>query len=132
MAKVWIIEDDEIMTECLVRAIQSRLPKKENYSHLTHQIKTFPNALTAIRHLNEELPDLILLDVVLTGPDGFSFLHELVSYYDTANIPVILVTSLGLATHKLQHYNVVDVLQKETMTPAEIKFTVERTLLHAH
>lgn len=131
MAKIWVIEDDKIMTECLVRAIQNTLPKSHKTIHPKHQIATFSNAIDAIGHLNDEVPDIILLDILLSGPDGFTFLNELISYHDTINIPVIVVTSLEFAVQNLEHYNIVDILRKETMTPAEIIFAIERALKNA-
>ena len=44
----------------------------------------------------EELPDLILLDIVLPKKDGFEVLKILKSDSQTAKIPVILLTNLGL------------------------------------
>jgi DNA-binding response OmpR family regulator len=44
----------------------------------------------------EELPDLILLDIVLPKKDGFEVLKQLKSDGKTAKIPVILLTNLGL------------------------------------
>ncbi len=137
MAKVWIVEDDEMMAECLVRAVNVELRKdvglrnERKVVHPEHQVKTFPNAIAAINFLNDEIPEVVLLDILLTGPDGFTFLNELISYHDTVNIPVIIVTSLDLSTENLQQYNIVEVLQKETMTPREIKFAVERALKNA-
>lgn len=44
----------------------------------------------------EESPDLILLDVVLPKKDGFEVLKTLKSESQTAAIPVVLLTNLGL------------------------------------
>lgn len=106
MATVFIIEDDENMADCLELALAGCTVHK------------FTNAITATSALNEILPDLILLDILLDGPDGFSFLNELASYADTAKIPVIVITSLNLSMHDLSPYGVVNILQKESMTPA--------------
>ena len=43
--------------------------------------------------LKEELPDLILLDIMLPGEDGYSILESLKSSRDTRGIPVIMVTA---------------------------------------
>lgn len=121
MATAFIIEDDEIMADCLELALrQISMPR------LT--ICRFTNAITAALALNDTLPDLIFLDVLLDGPDGFSFLNELASYSDTAQIPTVIVTSLNLATQDLSHYGVVRILQKETMTPALIATTAQEIL----
>ena len=56
----------------------------------------------------------------MNGPDGFSFLNELISYNDTAKIPVVIMTSLNLEKYDLDHYNIKHIFQKETMTPQQI------------
>ncbi len=123
MPKIYIIEDDSWMAECVARAIKT-LPS-------TPAIETFPNAIAAMSALSDcpdALPDLILLDVLLDGPDGFTLLHELSSYDDTARIPIILVTSLRLNLADLAVYNVQNILYKDQMTPVEIAEAVRHAL----
>ncbi len=43
--------------------------------------------------LKEELPDLILLDIMLPGEDGYRILDRLKASQETRNIPVIMVTA---------------------------------------
>ena len=107
---IYIIDDDEIMANCLARACKGL------------EVRKFSNAIEAMNQLaDSELPDLIFLDILLDGPDGFTFLDELVSYADTAKIPVVVVSSLDFAGKDLSVYGVVGVLNKSTMTPKEIK-----------
>ena len=101
------------MAECIARAV-----KKET--------KVFSNAITAIEALNDEVPELIFLDILLDGPDGFTFLNELASYQDTAKIPIVIVTSLDVSNVDLSQYNVVGILSKDNMTPQEIKKYVDQ------
>lgn len=105
---IFIIEDNPLMAECIARALSS------------YNVQIFPDAISATNALVDGLPDLVLLDVILNGPDGFTFLNEMISYSDTAQIPIILVTSLRLADQNLAHYGVRTILNKETMTPADI------------
>lgn len=116
---IFIIEDDSIMAECCAQ----NLSASGNYV-----IQIFPNALAAMVALESGLPNLILLDVLLGGPDGFTFLNELISYQDTARIPVIIASSLDLQDYQLEHYGVVEVLNKETMTPRSLSAAVQRAL----
>lgn len=123
MPKIYIIEDDSWMAECIARAIKT-LPD-------TFAIETFSNAIAAMSALSDcpdTLPDLILLDVLLDGPDGFTLLHELSSYDDTARIPIILVTSLHFNPADLTAYNVQNILYKDQMTPVEIAEAVQHVL----
>lgn len=120
MSTVFIIDDNEVMAECIELAAQQALASPQKVVPPEYQIYKFTNAITAISALNEVLPDLIFLDILLDGPDGFSFLNELMSYNDTAQIPVVIITSLRLADSDLPHYGVIKILQKETMCPSDI------------
>jgi DNA-binding response OmpR family regulator len=42
-----------------------------------HQVVTAYDGLTAVRRYREELPDMVLLDLAMPGPDGFSVIAEL-------------------------------------------------------
>ncbi len=116
MANLFIIEDDPVMAECFALAADG------------HNTQLFSDAIAATAALADGLPDLIILDVLLNGPDGFTFLNELISYQDTARIPVILVSSLDLSQRDLSHYGVVAVFNKETMLPSSLRQTIFATL----
>jgi two-component system alkaline phosphatase synthesis response regulator PhoP len=45
--------------------------------------------------IKEQSPDLLLLDIMLPGDDGFSILRSLKANKKTAAIPVIMVTASG-------------------------------------
>lgn len=119
---IFIIEDDAIMADCFEVAIKNASPDST--------IHKFSDALSAMNALDEFPPRLILLDILLKGPDGFTFLNELISYDDTAKIPIILISSLDLAAHDLAHYGVKKIFQKDTMTPRKLT-TAIREILYA-
>lgn len=106
---IYVIDDDEIMCECIVRACGKG-----------QQVLTFSNAYDAIEAIDKKIPDLVFLDVMLDGVDGFTFLNELLSYTDTAAIPVVIVSSLDFGGRDLSEYGVVGVLDKAKMVPEEI------------
>lgn len=49
----------------------------------------------AVEMTISEKPDLVVLDVMMPGMDGFAALREIKSRPDTAAIPVIILTSRG-------------------------------------
>lgn len=117
--KIFIVDDDPIMAECLKNAARQ-------LAGVAPQI--FSDAVSAVQALDLDVPEAILLDILLDGPDGFTLLNELASYNDTAKIPVIIVSSLNLNAQDLSHYGVVKVFNKETMLPQQIIATLSEVL----
>ena len=111
---IFVIDDDEIMAECLVNMARC-------------EAKVFSNAIDAMAKIDDGIvPDLIFLDILLDGPDGFTFLNELVSYSDTARIPIVIVSSLDFTGRDLSNYGVVGFLNKESMVPEDVLNYVDR------
>ena len=109
---IFVIDDDEVMAECVGRASGQ-------------EFRQFGDGIEAMAAL-DEMPDLIFLDILLDGPDGFTFLNELVSYEDTVKIPVVVVSSLKMSQEDLVDYGVVAVLDKETMRPEDVRALVKQ------
>ena len=124
MSLVYVIEDDPTMADVIALAARSTVLFDINGQETHPDVQVFNDAVEPISEMNSELPDVILLDVLLSGPDGFTFLNELISYHDTAKIPVVLITSLDLSDRNLEHYGVFRTLDKGTMTPEDIRDAV--------
>ena len=113
---IFVIDDDVVMGRCVARACRERGGIDED------EVRVFTNGISAMDAIAEGVvPELIFLDVLLDGPDGFTFLNELVSYDDTAVVPVVIVTSLDIVGRDLADYGVAGVLSKETMRPEEVR-----------
>ena len=106
---IFVIDSNAEMADCIVRVCEN------------NEVRIFHNAIEAMQGLSDELPELIFMDVMLTGPDGFSFLNELISYEDTSKVPVVVVSALDLEKYNLDIYGVVGVLNKDTMKPEDIR-----------
>ena len=110
---IFVIDDDYMMAECITRAAK-------------RETRIFANAIEAMNAISDgEIPEMIFLDIMLDGPDGFTFLNEMISYTDTAKVPVVIVSSLDF-DKDLSAYGVVGVLKKETMKPEDIYEYVEK------
>lgn len=117
---IFVVDDDKVMAKCIAKACGAGL----------QTVKIFNDAISAMNELDAELPEIIFLDVLLNGPDGFTFLNEMVSYTDTAKIPVVIVTSLDFGGRDLSAYGVVGVLDKSKMVPEDIRRYVEKYARH--
>ena len=59
-----------------------------------YDVVTVNSGVRALRFLEQEKPDLILLDIRMMPKDGFETLLEIRSMEDRADIPVIMLTGV--------------------------------------
>ena len=59
-----------------------------------YQVVTVNSGSRALRYLEKEKPDLILLDIRMVPKDGFETLREIRAMEDRADIPVVMLTGL--------------------------------------
>jgi twitching motility two-component system response regulator PilH len=64
-------------------------------------VKTAENAEDAFRRLAEEKPDLILMDVVMPGQNGFQLTRAITRDPRFAKVPVIMCTSKNQETDRV-------------------------------
>lgn len=66
------------------------------------EILMAPNGMTALELALREQPDLILLDVMMPGMDGFEVCRRLKQDPNTVHIPVVMVTALSDAQDRIK------------------------------
>src|SRR5262245_6047042 len=66
-----------------------------------YSVRTAENGEDAMRRLGEDKPDLILMDVVMPGQNGFQLTRAITRDPRFADVPVIMCTSKGLETDKV-------------------------------
>ncbi len=115
-----IVEDDEWLAEQ-----QARVLTKAGY-----KVARSPHAMAAIDAVDDEQPDAIILDMLLTGSTAFALMHELQSYGDTSGIPIVLCTNLAgdIALEDVAPYGVRRILDKTTMAPDDVVTAVRSVL----
>jgi len=89
--KILVVDDSP--TE---RFFLSELLIKNGYS-----VSLAENAEEAAIKLQAQSPDLILMDVVMPGQNGFQFTRQLSRNPATEKIPIIMCTSKGLQTDRI-------------------------------
>src|SRR3990167_3887662 len=82
---ILIVEDDEFL-----RSLTAKRLEKENY-----HIEVAIDGENAISVMETTRPDLILLDLLLPGKDGFEVLKKIRETEATKIIPVIIFSNLG-------------------------------------
>ncbi|MBP2241947.1 DNA-binding response OmpR family regulator [Cytobacillus eiseniae] len=92
MITVLIVEDEVPISQVLKVYLQ-----KANFQ----TIQAF-NGIEAINQFNEHMPELVLLDVMLPGKDGWTVLKEI---RERSDCPVIMLTALGDVQYRLTGLN---------------------------
>jgi len=80
---IYIAEDDEAIRELVEYAI-----KTEGYD-----IKAFDNADASLLECEKDIPDLILLDIMMPGTDGITALKMFRDTYKFAETAIIMLTA---------------------------------------
>ena len=83
MALIYVVEDDKSIQEIETFALQN----------IGYKVAGFTTAEEFYSALNKELPDLVLLDVMLPDEDGLSIVKKMRTREDTVLIPIIMVTA---------------------------------------
>ena len=96
MSKKILIVDDDILSREL---LWGYLAEEE------YELWTASNAGEARTIMHKTGPDLVLLDVMMPGEDGFSFCRYIKDKWQEPFLPVILVTALNDRNSKLQGLN---------------------------
>jgi twitching motility two-component system response regulator PilH len=65
------------------------------------EVRTAENGDEALRRLAEDKPDLILMDVVMPGTNGFQLTRTITRDPRWSDVPVIMCTSKGQETDKV-------------------------------
>ena len=66
-----------------------------------YKVRTAENADDAMRRLSEDTPDLILMDVVMPGQNGFQLTRTITRDPRWSDVPVIMCTSKNQETDKV-------------------------------
>ncbi len=83
MALIYVVEDDKNISEIECFAL-----KNSGY-----EIEAFPDAESFRDRLDENKPDLVLLDIMLPDEDGLTILSKLRKNKETSKLPIILITA---------------------------------------
>ena len=85
MKKILLIEDDTFISEMVLKKL------KETGLAVSLAI----DAETGMAKVQEDKPDLILLDIVLPGMDGYEFLEKIKADKKLSSLPVLILSNLG-------------------------------------
>ena len=110
--KILIVEDDKFLRELISQKLV-----KEGYD-----IGSAIDGEEGVKKIKDEKPDLVLLDLILPGIDGFEVLTQMKEMPSTSSIPVIILSNLGQKEDmdKALAGGAEDFMVKAHFTPSEI------------
>ena len=85
MPKILVIEDDKFLRELLERKL-----REEGFT-----VSSANNGEEGLNKIQEEKPELVLLDLILPGIDGFEILKKIRENPELSHIPIIVLSNLG-------------------------------------
>ncbi len=117
---ILVVEDDKFLRELLIRKLED-----EGF-----EVSMAVDGKEALRKIEEGLPQLILLDLVLPGIDGFDILEQIKKDPRTGKIPVIILSNLGQReeVERGLELGAADYLIKAHFTPNDIIKRVKKLL----
>lgn len=92
MAKIYIVEDDENIGELIAATLGAA----------GHEAQLMTDADKLWEKIRQEAPQLLLLDIMLPGKDGWSILKTWKETAETANVPVIILSAKGEELDKVR------------------------------
>lgn len=95
MSKILVIDDDLSIVELI----------KINLELMGHDVITAPDGIKGLALARQEVPDLVIVDVMMPEIDGFTVTQRLRQNETTKNIAVLMLTALGLIKDKAQGFN---------------------------
>ncbi len=91
MAKVLIVDDSPTETYKLTSILEKN----------GHSVITAETGETGVATAKKERPDLVLMDIVMPGLNGFQATRQLSKANETSHIPVIIVTTKDQETDRV-------------------------------
>ena len=89
---IWCVDDDSTIRDIEVYTL----------TQTGFGAKGFADGASVLEALKSELPELIVLDIMLPGKDGVEVLKEIRNNPKTRQIPIIMATAKGTEMDKIQ------------------------------
>ena len=96
MAKILVIDDDQAINELI----------KINLELAYYNVISAFDGNRGYALAKQELPDLIILDVMMPEVDGYTVAKRIRENNSTKDIPIIMLTALGMLQNKAQGFDI--------------------------
>ena len=118
MRKILIVEDETFLIEMY----------KTKFEIENFQVISAISSEQAIKILKKDIPDLILLDILLPRKSGITFLREVKQIREVSKIPVIIFSNYddSKTREEAKRLGVEDYLIKTEFTPKQLLTKIKR------
>jgi DNA-binding response OmpR family regulator len=118
--KIVVVEDDKFLRELITQKLT-----REGY-----QAIGAVDGEDGVEKISTEKPDLVLLDLILPGIDGFEVLTNIKGKEELKDIPVIILSNLGQRddVERGLKLGAIDFMIKAHFTPTEIIAKIQRVI----
>ena len=112
LKKILLIEDDKFLRELMNKKLLT----------MGYDVVSASDGESGLVAIKESRPDVVLLDLILPGINGFEVLERAKKDPETAKVPVIILSNLGQSEdiEKGLKLGAKDFLVKAHFTPQEI------------
>ena len=119
-AKVLIAEDDKFLSKVL----------SDKFTRKNYTAVVASDGIEAVNKIKSEMPDIVLLDLIMPNKNGFEILEEVKTDAKYKNIPVIILSNLGQKkdVERGKKLGIVDYLVKSNTPINNIVKKVEEVL----
>lgn len=96
MSKILVVDDDEAINELL----------KINLELFGYDVITAKDGIQGFTLAKQELPDLVVLDVMMPEVDGYTVAKRIRENSSTKNIPILMLTALNMLEDKVKGFDI--------------------------
>jgi two-component system response regulator RpaA len=123
MSKILVIDDDNAINELI----------KVNLELDGHEVIQAYDGIKGFALCKQELPSLVVLDVMMPEVDGFTVAQRIRKYDETSGIPILMLTALSQLNDKVTGFNIgVDDYLVKPFEMEELKVRVRALLKRTH
>jgi len=123
--KVLFVDDDKFLLDMYAL----------KFSKANYEAKTADSGELALKILNEGfVPDILLVDIIMPGMDGLTFLEQVRNQKLATNVVVVLLTNQGEPDdiNRARKLNADGYIVKATTIPSEVLGEVEKIYQNKH
>ena len=122
-SKLLVVDDDPNVHEMIGQLLEDS----------GYQIQAVTDGEQAVAAIKKELPDIILLDLLMPKMDGFGVIEGLRQFPETRDIPIVILTakSLSATEEKSLEQRIYKVIQKQGLQGEALLDSIAGALTHA-